>query len=513
MEGGHQRRSSRYGALERMQSGGKPNRMQMKLILTPDDPMKSALEMAKRNLKCESTGLRTLHHHQQQFWYLKGGCYRSLTDDEVRNEIWAFLYGASNDQNAEAFKPEQRDVSNVLSALKAVCEIPSEVSPPAWLPGVPDALAKVPPSQILAVANGLLHVSTGTLYPATPAYFGMSISDVEFDPAAGHPYQWHKFLEDVFGEDHEGRDTLQEWFGYCLTPDTSLQKALLMLGPPRSGKGTIGKITRALLGDASVASLTVANLWETFGLQSLIGIPLAIMPDARFSKRADPATVAERLLSISGQDAVSINRKFLGAWMGQLPTRFMILTNELPYMKDSSGALVERFIVLKLTISFLGREDPMLFERLRGELSGILNWAVEGYRRLRLRGRFQQPELSADTIRAMKEISSTVGVFIEEHCLLGKNLSVAKQKLYDAWVLWCAENGHKPGSQQGFGRELRAAFPDVGDSRPRGGQRQRLYTGIGLAPDALRVVEGGRARGPDRAKSVGGPHGPNGPHT
>ena len=103
--------------------------------------------------------------------------------------------------------------------------------------------------------------------------------------------------------------------------------------------------------------------------------------------------------------------------MGQLPTRFMILTNELPYMKDSSGALVERFIVLKLTISFLGREDPMLFERLRGELSGILNWAVEGYRRLRSRGRFQQPESSADTIRAMKEISSTVGVFIEEHLL------------------------------------------------------------------------------------------------
>ena len=102
--------------------------------------------------------------------------------------------------------------------------------------------------------------------------------------AAGHPYQWHKFLEDVFGEDHEGRDTLQEWFGYCLTPDTSLQKALLMLGPPRSGKGTIGKITRALLGDASVASLTVANLWETFGPQSLIGIPLAIMPDARFQQ-------------------------------------------------------------------------------------------------------------------------------------------------------------------------------------------------------------------------------------
>ena len=64
----------------------------------------------------------------------------------MRNEIWAFLYDASNDQNAEAFKPEQRDVSNVLSALKAVCEVPSEVSPPAWLPGVSDGLAKVPPS-------------------------------------------------------------------------------------------------------------------------------------------------------------------------------------------------------------------------------------------------------------------------------------------------------------------------------------------------------------------------------
>jgi hypothetical protein len=66
----------------------------------------------------------------------------------------------------------------------------------------------------------------------------------------------------------------------------------------------------------------------------------------------------------------------------------MMLTNELPRLLDNSGALANRFIVLVLERSFYGREDPALANRLLGELPGILNWAMEGYRRLRARGHF-----------------------------------------------------------------------------------------------------------------------------
>jgi len=103
----------------------------------------------------------------------------------------------------------------------------------------------------------------------------------------------------------------------------------------------------------------------------------------RSATRADQAAIAERLLAISGEDAISIPRKHLIDWTGKLPTRFLILANELPRLTDSSGALSSRFVILQTRRSFYGEEDVNLTDRLMGELPSILNWAIEGYHRLR----------------------------------------------------------------------------------------------------------------------------------
>ena len=71
------------------------------------------------------------------------------------------------------------------------------------------------------VANGLLHLPTGDLYPCTPSYFGLTASEVVFDPAAPVPQHWLAFLSDLWKEDAEAIVTLQDWFGYTLSSDTS----------------------------------------------------------------------------------------------------------------------------------------------------------------------------------------------------------------------------------------------------------------------------------------------------
>ena len=121
---------------------------------------------------------------------------------------------------------------------------------------------------------------------------------------------------------------------------------------------------------------------------------IALVSDARLGQKSDHAAIAERLLSISGEGSTGdrIDRKFLSAWTGRLPTRFLIFTNELPRLADASGALANRFIVLTMQNSFLGNEDPGLTSRLLRELPGILNWAREGYLRLQERGYFVQPQ-------------------------------------------------------------------------------------------------------------------------
>ena len=128
-----------------------------------------------------------------------------------------------------------------------------------------------------------------------------------------------------------------------------------------------------------VAGPTMGSLGESFGLEPLIGKSLAIISDARIGQRTDKSVIVERLLTISGEDTLTVGRKFKQAWSGRLPTRVAILTNEMLSLADGSGALVGRFIVLLFQKSFYGRENVGLTNELIEELPGILNWAIDGY--------------------------------------------------------------------------------------------------------------------------------------
>jgi putative DNA primase/helicase len=237
---------------------------------------------------------------------------------------------------------------------------------------------------------------------------------------------------------------------------------------------------RRLLGERHVSGPTLANLSEQFGLSILVGKAVAIIADARISGRTDTAVLTERLLSISGEDTLSIPRKFLPDWTGKLTTRFLLMTNELPRIEDVSGALASRFLVLTLHESFYGREDHRLFERFLPELPGILNWALEGWDRLYARGRFVQPPSAATLVQEFEDLGSPMCAFVRERCEVGHGYDVPKDRLFQEWKTWCTGNGREhPGTVQTFGRNLRAVLPGLGERQPRVlGARVRYYEGI-----------------------------------
>jgi putative DNA primase/helicase len=323
--------------------------------------------------------------------------------------------------------------------------------------------------------------------PHTPSFFSLNCLPYTYQPDFGPPTVWLRFLKSVWPKDQASIDTLQELFGLLLTPDTSYQKLFLLIGPKRSGKGTIARIIQALRGKEATAWPTLASLGENFGLASLIDKPIAIIPDARLDARVGVQVLAERLLAISGEDGMSVPRKYLADWIGSLSTRFVILTNPLPKVADVSGALASRFIILQMEISFYGREDHQLESKLRPELPGILNWALAGLDRLTRRGYFQQPESAAQMVENLIGLSSPHTVFLRERCGIGPDESVVCSTLYQAWCDWCRVNGHKqPGTTQDLGRNMRAALPTVRTKRQRDPvnrhQLRDYYIGIGLLP-------------------------------
>jgi putative DNA primase/helicase len=138
----------------------------------------------------------------------------------------------------------------------------------------------------------------------------------------------------------------------------------------------------------------------------------------------------------------------------------VIISNELPRVADTSGALASRFIVLLLTESFYGREDQALTAKLFTELPGILNWAITGWHRLQNFGHFRQPASALDAVQQLEDLGSPMAAFMRERCDIGPVFAISPDRLFEAWQDWCStQNRDRPGTKQTFGRDLRAACP------------------------------------------------------
>lgn len=380
---------------------------------------------------------------------------------------------ARGDFTLVPFHSNPRTVGAALQSVRDMVHLPVATPNPSWLEPDPE---RPPVSEILACRSFNLHIPTRRMLPATPLFFTTSALDFDYQQDPEPPLAWIKFMEQVFGADLDAMGCLQEFMGYCVTPDTSLQKMLLIIGPKRSGKGTISKVLEELVGRTNVVRPTIHGLENDFGLAPFIGKSVGIVSDARFGGGC-PSAVTERLLCISGEDALTINRKHLNPITLKLPTRMIFLTNEIPRFNDASTALASRFVVLQLQNSFFGKEDPKLIDKLLKELPGILHWALAGLDRLRERGRFQQPESSKDVLEELEDLSSPVGAFVRDQCEIGAGYRVPVQELYQSYVAWCADTGREAVAHaQGFGRDLRAVVNVVSKRNDDG----RFYAGIRL---------------------------------
>jgi putative DNA primase/helicase len=292
---------------------------------------KNPMDTARRFLRAgaDAEGLPRLARWQGEYWEAQGTHYAPLSDEALSARLYAFLEGKRDVNDDKPIKPSRPDIEKLDHALKAAALI--ERDAPSWIgesPGLPD------PADVVPFRNGLLDIRMRRLLAPTRRFFGLNARDFDFLDNAPAATQWLSFLDDIFGDDRESIETLQEVFGLMLTGDTSFQKIFMLVGPKRSGKGTIARILTKLVGQANTCAPTINGLGTQLGSETLIGKLVAIISDARLGTKTDASAVTETLLRISGEDGVSIQRKHRTDWTAKLPTRFLILSNEIPALLD-----------------------------------------------------------------------------------------------------------------------------------------------------------------------------------
>ena len=309
-----------------------------------------------------------------------------------------------------------------------------------------------PDPNIINVKNGLLNVLTCTLAPHTPDYLSNVQNPVEYNPATDCPA-----IKQFLAEIHEKEDisTMQELFGYLLFRDNRIQKAVLSVGGGENGKSTEQRVIQAFLGPENCAHKSWQQLEnDRFASSGLEGKLVNLFADLP-SNGVDTTTTFKML---TGGDAIDAERKFKDSYSFLSFAKLIFSTNKPPKVSnEDSYAFWRRWIIMEYPRQFTDKDKkPNILQELTTpeELSGLLNYALDGLKRL-LPVKFSYNKSVDEVTEYYMQAADPVYAFAaSSECDIRGDVVVLKDAFYDAFKEYCKKNKMPILAPNSFARSL-----------------------------------------------------------
>lgn len=342
---------------------------------------------------------------------------------------------------------------------------------------------------LLNCLNGTLNLKDGIFYPHKATDYITKMTGVNYDPNAECP-RWIDFIDEVMCGDKEKAEFFQKSLGYALTGDTRYESMFILFGATtRNGKGTSMETFLNICGDYGRTSRP-----ETIGMKmnsssSAPSEDVARLAGARFVNISEPdkklVLSAALLKSLTGND--TINARFLHENSFDFRPQFKIFinTNHLPMVTDLTLLTSGRVKIIPFERHFEEWEQDKNLKNLFSKeenLSGILNWVIEGYRNLQTNG-FKVPDSVRQATLDYHKENDKIGLFVEERLIKDANAEERTADLYSAYQDWCRNNGYYTENARNFKSSL-ASIGRIARKRPKaGGGMTTLLVGYKLLDD------------------------------
>ena len=331
---------------------------------------------------------------------------------------------------------------------------------------------------LVNVRNGLLDIRDMSFKEHTPSYLSTVQLNVEYNPQVDCP-QFKKFLNEVL--DCKLIPLVQEIVGYLLTTNTASQKAFVFWGPARTGKSTLLWVVEyLLLGKKNVSNIPWQEIGDKFKTAELLGKLANVFSDLP-SKSIDDTGIFK---VVTGEDYLMAEKKNKNPFKFKPFARLVFSCNELPrnYVDRTEG-FYRRLIIVPFSRQIeKSKIDKSLKYKFQREKEGILNWALEGLKRLYENNfEFSENELTDGVKKEYKRENNNVISFVEECCELDGLFSCSRIEIYEAYKEFCVEAGLKALSQIKFNKELEGNF---NITRSRSG-KLRSWNGVRIKLEDL----------------------------
>ena len=374
-------------------------------------------------------GTHLRHEKDGQFWRWNGTHWAAIDDKVLQRQIL---------ETAKTLPTKAHTRALVHEAFTLL----------AMLQSSEDDLLHIhdDPPPVINVANGELWLrddGTIEIRPHDPKTGMRHVLPVAYDPGAKCP-EFDKALQQIFRHAEKPGTVIRfvnELIGYVIQPRRHHALIVIFLGRGNNGKTSFTELLRRLIGPGQIYSGRVDDLEKNqFSIGNLFGKHLYIDDDIKAGTKLPDGT----LKKISEAKTLTGERKFKDQFEFKSRAFPILLCNNIPSLADLSHGMMRRLRVVPFTRIFKEHEtDRQLFERIAAkELSGVLNRALEGWKRLQTKGRFTK---SIDMANARKELlahANPLQGFIDECCKKAQNVTIKLDGFYVRYKAWADDNGY-----------------------------------------------------------------------
>ncbi len=304
---------------------------------------------------------------------------------------------------------------------------------------------------LIPLDNGVWNIKKKKLIDHSPKNYFKTIIPIKYNEKSKCP-KFFKFLEEAFYE--EDIEALKEWFGFQLYRKYFIKKAVILLGETDTGKTILLEVLNRFIGEQNKTGLSLQKIsgGNDFIKLSLRDKHSNIYDDLSSKDLSDGGNFKVA----TGGGMISAEEKFGGFYQFRSYAKHTFATNKIPPVKDNDDlAYFSRWVIFRLD-NPPEKKDPFLKEKLttEKELSGILNWALEGLYKILKSGEFSYKKSPGDVKKIMEMSGDDLIQFGQEVLTQDDGHKISKEDMYEIYCFWANKSQKPVLSKEQLGRRL-----------------------------------------------------------